>query len=181
MTILAAGTFRVSDYRKAIPVLVKIICAIRAHDAEDRAIWPPEREALREAQAQWVRSLRFDHRPPLEDRPYDTVRGDFIPPQNDPDFIEAINDRAHDERTFGRKADAEKIVTTRGSDVGEAARTRKIRDSETIHQAKLLRRVDPAAARRLLGTVRQKTRLRPKRKIANRGFDKRHRPMRGRS
>ena len=43
-------------------------------------------------------------------------RHDYIPPQNDPNFIDAMHDRCHLQRTVGRKADAEKTVTTKGSD-----------------------------------------------------------------
>ena len=163
MSILAAGSFRVSDYRKAIPDWVKVVCAIRAY--------PTWVEGPLEA---WVRSLRYDHRPPLQDRPYNVDKGDFIPPQNDPDHIEAIHIKKHDERTFGRKQDAEKVVTTRGSDLGEAAHIRTVSDTEAIHQAKMAsKNGDYAEAARILGNVKQKKRLQPKKKIQSRGFQKR--------
>jgi len=171
--ILKPGTFNVNEYRKAIPVWVKLQALINS--IIQRGELP-----LNDGKPLDARDLQFDHCPALVDRPYDTVAGDFIPQQNDPEFIVPLRKRTHLQKTTGRKEDAERTVTTRGSDVGEAARTRHIQDSETIHQAKMLHRVDPDAARRLLGSVRQKTRLRPKRKIASRGFGNQHRPMQSR-
>jgi hypothetical protein len=107
MTILAPGTFKVSDYRKDIPAKVKT--AVR-------------------------KRYRYDHRPALQDRPYDTGRGDFIPPQHDPACIDLIEDGQHDFRTFGRVPGAEKTVTTRGSDAGNRKLDRKIKERESAHQ-----------------------------------------------
>ena len=153
MTILAPGTFKTSDFRKPIPAAV-------------------EREVRKR--------YELDHRPALSTRPYDTEAGDFVPPQNDPRFIVLIESREHDERTFGRKADAEKTVTTRGSDIGEAARVRNIRDTQAIHQAKIaLKDGDEKRAAELLATVRKKSRFK-KRSIANRGFSVGRRPLRSR-
>ena len=93
--ILKAGTFRVRDYRKPIPARVK--------------------------QAVIAREFDFDHDPALVRRDYDTGAGDFIPPQNDPRHIIARRKAEHLEKTIGRKQGAERTVSTRGSDVGEAA------------------------------------------------------------
>lgn len=163
MTILSAGTFKVSDYRKAIPDWVKIVCAIRAiHEDTPNTI-------------EWVRGLRFDHRPPLQDRPYDTEKGDFDPPQNDPDYIEAIPAKLHDERTFGRREGADKTVTTANSDVGRRKHIRDVRNTQTQHELKMAMKLgDPAAISRILGTER---RPRPKSKIPSRPFPKRQRPL----
>lgn len=183
--ILQPGTFKVSDYRKAIPDWVKIVCAMRALAKEFENFlngkqngWPA---GIKAREVEWVRALRFDHRPALQDRPYDLDAGDFIPPQNDPDHIEAIPSAHHDERTFGRKPGAEKTVTTRGSDIGEAKRTRHIQDNDAIRRAKIASRDgDFAKAAEILATVKNKGSLKPKRRIRSRGFDKRHRPMRSR-
>jgi hypothetical protein len=142
VTILQPGTFRVSDYRKSIPNKVKLQVIARDHD--------------------------FDHRPPLCDRPFDTELNDFVPPQNDPDHLFAILRADHDQHTFGRKPGAEKTVTTRGSDVGERARTRAIQASEAVHQAQLASKVgDYKGAAVILASARQK---RQKRKIPSRPF-----------
>jgi hypothetical protein len=129
--ILEPGTFRVSDYRKAIPAAVKLQCLLVA--IAKGAI--PHQKPRTFEPAIDAECLRFDHRPPLETRPYDTEAGDFIPPQNAAGHIEAITDEEHDFRSFGRKPGAEKTVTTRGSDAGEAARVRSIKDTESRHQA----------------------------------------------
>jgi hypothetical protein len=128
--ILQPGTFRVSDYRKAIPTATKLevlLRTIRKHFNETGTL--PAVALTAGA------SIHFDHRPPLEARPYDTELGDFMPPQNDPAHLEAITDEEHHLRTFGRKPGAEVTVTTRGSDIGEAARIRNIKDSTARHQA----------------------------------------------
>jgi len=101
VTILAPGTFRVSDFRKDIPERTK------------RAV---------------LKRYRFDHRPPLQDRPYDTEIGDFIPPQHDPDCIFVETAAKHDELTFGRKEGAERTATTAGSDANRRSKERGIRD-----------------------------------------------------
>jgi hypothetical protein len=155
MTILARGTFKVIDKRKSITAAV-------------------EREVRKRYQ--------LDHRPALTDRPYDTEAGDFIPPQNDPAFIFLIEKPEHDQRTFGRKAGAEKTVTTRGSDVGERARSRNIRDSERLHQARLANKSgDHRRAAELRSSVEKKSRLKPKAKIQSRPFQQGHRPLRSRN
>lgn len=150
MTILAPGSFKVSDFRKAISA-------------------PTEREVRKRYQ--------LDHRPALTDRPYDTDAGDFIPPQNDPTFIELIEKAAHAERTFGRKAGAEKTVTTRGSDVGERARTRDIRRSEAEHQAAITGKgaVRPACPGKAYWRKKRELQSRwPKgRKMQSKGFERR--------
>lgn len=152
MTVLAPGTFRVSDYRK--PITASAERAVR-------------------------KRYELDHRPALTDRPYDTEAGDFIPPQNDPAHIFLIEAPEHDERTFGRKPGAAKTVTTRGSDVGERARSRSIRTAEAVHQAAIASKSGDyrGAAQILAGAPK---RIKPKRKMQSRGFDKGHRPLRSR-
>lgn len=158
MTILTAGSFRVSDYRKAIPDWVKVVCAITAY-SKLRGV-PVDWNINA-----WVKGLRFDHRPPLQDRPYDTEKGDFIPPQNDPDNIEAIPAKEHDRRTFGTKA------TTLGSDVHNRSHERRLRDKEARHQVQMeLKRGDPQEIARILGVERKP---KPKRKWPKRSFPKR--------
>jgi len=132
MTILQPGEFRTSDYRKAIPDWVKVAAAMKfAIDVYRMS------NAFIKPCAEMARSLQYDHRPPLNARPYDSKASDFIPPQNDPEFIFAVEKAHHDEKTFGRKAGAEKTVTTRGSDVGEAARIRKISAASAVHRARM--------------------------------------------
>lgn len=151
--ILPPGSFKVSDYRKSIPNKVKLAVIARDYD--------------------------FDHRPPLCERPYDTEAGDFIPPQNDPNFIFATPRAEHDQLTFGRKPGAAKTVTTRGSDVGERARTRDIQASEAIHKARLASKAgNYEVAAMILASARPK---KPKRKIPSRPFPNQRRSFRAKA
>jgi hypothetical protein len=89
VTILKAGEFKTSDYRKAIPDHVKI-----------QVVLNELREAAFLGVPCWLldaevdaTDLRFDHRPPLQDRDYDADAGDFIPPQNDPTHLEVLRSK----------------------------------------------------------------------------------------
>jgi len=95
--------------------------------------------------------VEFDHRPALIMRPVNAAGTDYDPPQNDPNFIEAVHKTpCHLKRTVGRQPGAEKTVTTKGSDVW------------------LKKKFD-----RLEG----RTKTGPKAKIANRGFPKKQRKI----
>jgi Mg-chelatase subunit ChlI len=151
MAILRAGTFKVSDFRKPIPNKVKLEVIAREFD--------------------------FDHDPALVNRDYDTEAGDFIPRQNDPKKITARRKAEHAKKTYGREPGAEKTVTTRGSDVGEAARTKDIRASEAIHQATLASKAgDYTKAAELLAAGRERKK-RPQRRIPSRPFARARRPL----
>lgn len=147
--ILNPGEFVVRDYRKAIPNKVKLVVLAREYEV--------------------------DHDPALVNRPYDTEANDFVPAQNDPNFLVLRRREDHAEKTFGRKAGAEKTVTTRSSDVGEAKRTRDIKAAEAVHRAKLLLKAgDQSGADSVLASARfLKKHKRRKQKIPSRGFQKR--------
>jgi hypothetical protein len=106
--ILQPGEFRVSDYRKSISTRSKLAAMGRDFDV--------------------------DHDPALCNRLLDTETGDFVPPQDDPKYLVLRRKAEHKEKTFGRREGAAKTVTTRGSDIGEAKRTRKIRAKHTSHR-----------------------------------------------
>jgi hypothetical protein len=162
--ILIAGTFRVSDYRRNMPVAVKLQALWRS--IADGILPDPHDVEID------CRQLEFDHDPALMNRDYDLAANDFLPGQNDPNHIVARIGADHDEKTFGRKADAEKTVTTRGSDVGEAAHQRAVVDSEKLHQAALAsKNGDFKSAAAILATARPRAR-KPKRKIPSRPFPK---------
>lgn len=73
-----------------------------------------------------------------------------------------------------RKKTAEK-------DAPEMAHNRDVQASVAIHKAKLaLKDGNHAAAGQILATVSKRSRLKPKQKIASRGFSKQHRPLRSR-
>lgn len=67
-----------------------------------------------------IADVRFDHRPPLFERRFDTEAWDTVPAENDPAHIEAITKAEHDRRTFGTKA------TTAGSDLHRKAKAERI-------------------------------------------------------
>lgn len=182
--ILEPGTFNVADYRKAIPVAIKlqVLCNLfnsYIADVRDNGVGWAQDDSFTDASR-----IRFDHRPPLCDRPYDTVAGDFIPPQNDPAHIIAKDTDVHDKATFGREVGAAKTVTTRGSDVGERARTSDIRATQAVHDARLaLKAGRPDQAKEILAGARfKKKHTRPKSKIPQRkkpwGSGKRSFPQR---
>jgi hypothetical protein len=164
--ILLAGSFRVSDYRKAIPCAVKLQVLLNFFcDAVIFGGNIPSWEAT---------ELQFDHRPPLCDRDYDTVDGDFIPRQNDPRCIVVESIATHLEKTTGRKAGATRTVTTRGSDIGNRARDRGLRASqlrvEALHVFKSGRHREAAAMRRQADEIQKPSKH--KRKIPSRPFER---------
>jgi len=169
--ILEPGTFNVNLYRKAIPPAVKVqvllnrfqhwLALIRSGSSVNIDADFPFHDAA---------NVQFDHNPALTNRPYDTIAGDFIPPQNDPNHICALDKHIHLQKTTGRAPGAERTVTTRGSDVGERARTSDIRARQAVHDARIAAkhgRHDEAAE--ILGRVKfKKKHTRPKQKIPQR-------------
>lgn len=168
--ILRAGSFNVNEYRKAIPVTVKLAVVIRQNSCSTDGRGFTVEEAL-------LGGIEFDHDPALINRDYDTDAGDFIPPQLRPDLIFAKRKGQHQEKTTGRKEGAEQTVTTRGSDVGEATRVEKITTSEAIHQAAMASKAGdyPGAAQILAAAPKPPV---PAKKIRSAGFQKAHRPLR---
>lgn len=90
--------------------------------------------------------IEFDHRPAIISRPVNAAGTDYDPPQNHPDFIEALDPSCHQQRTTGRKPGAERTVTTKGSDVWLKSKFNRLEG---------------------------RTKKRPKQKIQSRGFQKR--------
>jgi len=78
-----------------------------------------------------LENTRFDHRPALWERQFDTETNDTVPPANDPAFIEALTKAGHDVRTFG--PGGEKRVTTLNSDSGRRAKDRRVVKREAAH------------------------------------------------
>jgi hypothetical protein len=125
---------RILSCRKAIPLKVKLAVAIaqaRCPSCGDPLVT--------------LANTQFDHRPALVARP--EKDGDYDPPQNDPDHIEAIHKDCHLWRTTGRKPGATKTVTTRNSDVGEAARTRGISAAQAEFRRRILHKEPGRSAR----------------------------------
>jgi hypothetical protein len=161
-TILIAGSFRVADYRKAIP------CAVKLQALLDHVRY------YGQANVANAQDMQFDHRPPLCERDYDTKDGDFIPRQNDPAYIVVESIATHLEKTTGRKAGATRTVTTRGSDIGNRSRDRGLRASQlrvdALHVFKSGRHREAAAMRRQADEIQKSPKY--KRKIQSRPFER---------
>lgn len=167
--ILEPGTFNVAEFRKAIPARVKI--QVLLNQVKRWFESQPRTSVQTLPTPSWNASeIEFDHNPALTNRPFDTATGDFIPPQNDPDHIEAKHCAVHDQKTFGRAPGALKTVTTRGSDVGERARSQDIRAREALLKARIAHKDgNPELANEILASVKfKKKHTRPKRKIPQR-------------
>lgn len=126
-------SFRVKDHRKAIPTSVKFEAVMRqdgkcAHCGVKLGAWS---------------DTRFDHRPALQERAWNEEAQDFEPPQNDPNFLDAIHVNCHDVRTNGRGG--EKRICTAGSDAGNAGKVRRLTRTEEEFRRKLLAKTDPDA------------------------------------
>ena len=102
--------------RKAIPMKVKAAVMARQnrHCAECRTIFTTDDK------------VQYDHRPAIIMRPINVDGTDYHPPQNDPDFIDALHKNCHLKRTVGRIPGAEKTITVKGSDAWLAAKFRKL-------------------------------------------------------
>lgn len=64
-------------------------------------------------------NTHFDHRPPLRLRDVNRKRTDYVPPQQDPRYIDAICPTEHRRRTCGTGA------TTAGTDIGNIKKERR--------------------------------------------------------
>ncbi len=66
--------------------------------------------------------MQLDHDPALILRKFSPRTGKYTPDANDPDFLVYREKADHLEKTVGRKAGAERTVTTKGSDIGLKAK-----------------------------------------------------------
>ncbi len=167
--ILDPGSFRVSDYRKSMSWRVKC-AALMAHFRTVVKCQVYGAQIDIELYELPLEHIEFDHYPALCDRPFDTDAQDFIPPQNDPEFIIPREQSAHLEKTTGRKVGAAKTVTTLGSDLGNRRKTADIRAREAYHRAALASKAGRNdEAKEILAQARlKKKHTRPKQKIAQR-------------
>lgn len=118
-------TPKTSEVRKAIPMRVKL--AVLASQA---------RCAVCGEKLGSLADLQFDHRPPLVAREWNAEAGDYIPPQNDPEAMQAVHSDCHLYRTTGRKPGATKKTSL--GDMGEAAKSRRIQEQQEAFRRRLL-------------------------------------------
>ncbi|MGE5510296.1 MAG: hypothetical protein ACM31O_03480 [Bacteroidota bacterium] len=114
-------TARPRHYRPAIPMRVKGEVLIRQ---EGRCT------ACRGKLGAWS-DVNFDHDPALALRGWNEYEGDTVPPANDPNYIFAKHKTCHGIKTFGAGA------TTRGSDIHELHRGRRLARKQAEHEAAL--------------------------------------------
>jgi len=92
--------------------------------------------------------LQLDHDPALILRQYKVDRRKppaawYTPNANDPAHLIYRPLRDHGEKTFGRKADAEKTVTTKGSDIWLKSKFRRLEQPSKKRRAKIPARAKP--------------------------------------
>ena len=92
--------------------------------------------------------LQLDHDPALILRQYKVDRRKppaawYTPNANDPDHLIYRPLRDHGEKTFGRKADAEKTVTTKGSDIWLKSKFKRLEQPSKKRRAKIPARAKP--------------------------------------
>lgn len=123
--ILKSGTFKTSDYRRSLPARARLDVMLRCEGRCECSA--PVTLANCGHKLGNMDNVQFNHDPPLEMRDVDTEadngRGDFIPSQFDTKTIFAVRVDCHAVHTSGAGA------TTRGSVVGERARTLRISKS----------------------------------------------------
>lgn len=78
----------------------------------------------------------LDHDPALILRYFNPVTGNYTPAANDPNHLIYRTERDHLEKTTGRKSDAERTVTTKGSDIYLKAKFRRL-ESKPRRKAKI--------------------------------------------
>lgn len=130
------------EHRKAIPLGVKLHAALLALGYSDEEIVGG--------------ALEWDHCPALALRFVDPETGEMTPAPNDPRYIRPMRKGEHAEKTFGRPA------TTAGSDIGAAAKVRRITKQQEEARRRMLAK-DAGEPRKKSG------------RIPSRGFPKRKR------
>lgn len=123
---------RTRDHRKAIPAGVKVQCLMVAL-AEALGLPSDTR-------------FEFDHDPALTLREFDSIAGDFIPPQNDPAFIVVRTEADHDRKTFGTKA------TTAGSDIHARTHVNRLSKDQQEFRSRMLTK-QPGEPRQRSGKI----------------------------
>ena len=154
------------EHRKHIPVGVRLKATLLAAGFSEEEIETPG-------------AIEFDHAPALALRVVDEATGELVPPANDWRAIRPISKARHLEKTTGRKPGAERTATTAGSDIGNAAKVKRIAKARLEREALAASADDEIdrAARADRGGDDMKrvpaSRWPKGRKLRGRGFDKR--------
>lgn len=152
-------------HRPYIPMSVRVKVAERQVEKTGHAFWPLYLSGIQSADRMGVpwsltRKLRvllhclfphggyqLDHDPALENRQYKEAANYYYPDANDLDHLVYRSKAAHLFKTTGRRPDAERTVTSKGSDNWIAKKFRRLER-------------------------KTKASKRPKQKIRSRGFQK---------
>ncbi len=109
--------------RKAIPRIIK--AKVAARQMWLTTDWHPVFLCMH-CRMPLTGDIEYDHRPSLVLRPMNASGTDYKPPQLDPNYIEALHPACHQKRTTGRLPGAKRTITTKGSDIGIAAKFRRL-------------------------------------------------------
>jgi 5-methylcytosine-specific restriction endonuclease McrA len=86
--------------------------------------------------------LNFDHRPAIINRDVNEDGTDYVPPQLDPEFIQAVHEvPCHRERTIGRGG--EKRTTVAGSDIHIRDKTKRLVEKRLAREATASNLIEP--------------------------------------
>lgn len=90
------------------------------------------------------KGAQLDHDPALILREFNEETGKYTPDANDPAYLIYREPREHLQKTIGRRADAEKTVTTKGSDVWLKSKFNKLEGrTKRRPKAKIPARANP--------------------------------------
>jgi hypothetical protein len=89
------------------------------------------------------KGAQLDHDPALILREFNPETGKYTPDANDPAYLIYREPRLHLQKTIGRKADAEKTVTTKGSDIWLRDKFKRLENPSTKPRAKIPSRPFP--------------------------------------
>ena len=124
--------------RKHIPILTKCLVArrqLRDFGVETRRRPGQTLTSYHEELLHQLKSLmgmvslsqfQLDHDPALGLRKFNEVTGEYTPRETDHRYLVYRETAAHLEKTVGRKAGAEKTVTTKGSDIWKMKKFRRL-------------------------------------------------------
>lgn len=93
------------------------------------------------------KGMQLDHDPALVLREFNEETGKYTPDANDPAYLIYREPRDHLQKTVGRKADAEKTVTTKGSDIWLKTKFARLERKTTKRKAKIPSRPFPKQKR----------------------------------
>lgn len=108
------------DHRKHIPIGVKLHACLLLLGFSDDEI---------------AGGIQWNHKPALALRVVDEETGELTPHPNDPRYLEPLRTADHLRITTGRRPGAERTATTAGSDIGNAAKVKRLERARMQREA----------------------------------------------